>query len=485
MTQRPHPTLRSQLLRWLLVPLLLLLAIDVGGSYFIVRAVADDIYDAELGEIARELMLHVREDAHGPAFDLSREAERTLLLDQYDRIYYAVRSDAGGLIAGERDLPRPRALRAAAVPGMRFASAEFAGRAVRIGVLRGAPAVGDASRAVVVEVAETRNKRELLTRRLLLGLALPQVMLIVVAGGLVWFGVARGLAPLRRLRTAVAARSHLDTSPIDAEGVPGEVRPLVLAVNDLMRRLGEVFDVQGRFIADTAHQLRTPVAGLKAHIEVALRERSLAQMRRSLAHLYTSAERLSHLVAQLLSLARNEPSTARVARFATVDLNKLAFEVAAEWVAPAYKKNIDFGFEGAEGPVLVNGDPTRLTELVNNLVDNAVRYSPEGGRVTVTVVADARPQLRVSDDGPRIPVEERERIFERFHRLLGTHAEGSGLGLAIVREIVTLHNAEITLADDADGVGNRFTVTFPEPAIAQADPGAASLQNRNTAVSGP
>ncbi|MGA7985198.1 MAG: ATP-binding protein, partial [Burkholderiales bacterium] len=271
----------------------------------------------------------------------------------------------------------------------------------------------------------------------------------------------RGLAPLVRLRHAVAERSHLDLSPLEPAGVPNEAQPLVAAVNDLMQRLDEVLKSQSRFIADAAHQLRTPVAGLKAHIELALREEDVEQMRRALAHIYTSVERLSRLVAQLLSLARNEPSAAQKIELAPLDLGELALRATMDWVPEAYNKNIDLGYEGPETPVTVRGDAFRLTELMNNLLDNAIRYTPVGGRVTVRVSDGARASLSVSDDGPHIPVEERARVFERFHRLLGTHADGSGLGLSIVREIAALHRAEITLADDADGVGNSFSVAFP------------------------
>ena len=463
-----QPSLRSQLLRGMLVPLSALLVVGVSVSYFVIGAVTEDIYDGELGEIARELTLHVRYSGDDPAFDLSQDAERTLLLDAVDKIYYAVRSEDGKTIAGESGLAQAGAARRE----MTYGNGVFAGQPVRIAALRVAAAGRPGSRAVVVEVAETLAKRNLLTRKLLLGFALPQVLLILVAAALVWLGVGRGLAPLQRLRGAVAERSHLDMRAIDAEGVPGEVRPLVVAVNDLMGRLSAVLEFQGRFIADAAHQLRTPVAGLKAHLEVALREQNLEQMKRGLAHLYISAERLSRLVAQLLSLARNEPSTARLANFAPLDFNKLIFEATMEWVAEAYKKKIDLGFEGAERPVIINGDPARLTELVNNLVDNAVRYTQEGGRVTVKVLAGPRPQISVSDDGPKIPVEERDRVFERFHRLLDNRTEGSGLGLAIVRDIAALHEAEISLADDSDGVGNTFTVTFP--GIADSSSSAAS-----------
>jgi two-component system sensor histidine kinase TctE len=472
--RRDPPTLRRKLLAWLLVPLCLVLLADVIGSYVAVHAIVQSIYDGELAEIARELVLHVRTDARQTEFDLSSDAERTLLLDQYDDVYYAVRDDREQVIAGRRDLP---AL-AAAPGGIRFEDARYAGAPVRIAVLDRQVA----GRPVVIEVAETMAKRTMLARKLLLGMAVPQVGLILLAALLVWFGVARGLSPLEQLRRAVASRSHVDMSAIDVHGIPGEVHPLVVAINELMGRLAGVLDFQARFIADTAHQLRTPVAGLKAHIEVALREKTLAQTRAALAHLYTSAERLSRLVAQLLSLARNEPHSARTENFAPLDFNKLAFDTTTEWVAHAYKKDIDLGFEGAEREVIVRGDATRLTELINNLLDNAIRYTPAGGKVTVHVRPEPRPQLVVSDDGPRIPVEERERVFERFHRLLGTHAEGSGLGLAIVRDIASLHEAQIDLVDDQDGVGNTFIVSFPAADEAVA-PAPETLHTGNPAAS--
>jgi two-component system sensor histidine kinase TctE len=473
--RRHPPTLRSKLLHWLLVPLSFVLLADVVGSYVAVGAIVQSIYDGELAEIARELILHVRADAAQTGFDLSSAAERTLLLDQYDQVYYAVHGGHGRVIAGRPDLPY------VPVPAgtLGFSDASYAGAPVRIAVL--SRTIAD--RTVVIEVAETTVKRTLLAHKLLLGFALPQVGLILLAALLVWFGVARGLSPLEHLRRAVASRSHLDMSTIEAQGVPGEVQPLVAAVNDLMRRLAGVLDFQARFIADTAHQLRTPVAGLKAHIEVALREQTLGQTRAALAHLYTSAERLSRLVGQLLSLARNEPHSARTENFAPLDFNKLAFDTTAEWVAHAYKKGIDLGFEGADREVPVRGDATRLTELINNLVDNAIRYTPAGGRVTVHVRPEPRPRLVISDDGPRIPVEERERVFERFHRLLGTHAEGSGLGLAIVRDIASLHEAQIDLEEDVDGVGNTFTVTFPACGEALPGPAPQTLQHGNPAAS--
>lgn len=452
-TSAPTATLRGKLLRWLLIPLSLLFLLDAIGSHFIARRLSDRVYDGELMEIARELTLHVKPDGARPAFELEKDAERTLLLDQYDKVYYAVHGPQGEPIAGDGDL-RP----GSAAGTTAFYDAMLHGAPVRVAQLRGASAGGA---PVTVQVAETLVKRDTLANEIMIGVILPQLLLIVIAGVVLWAGVARGLAPLSHLQQAVAARSHLDLSPVVVDHVPGEVHPLLLAINDLMARLDEILSYQNRFIADAAHQLRTPVAGLKAHIEVALREEDPAQAKQSIAHLYTGVERMSRLVAQLLSLARNEPTTTKKLALAPLDLSRLAFDVTMEWVPEAYRKSIDLGFEGVEPHAMIRGDATRLTELLNNLLDNAIRYSRHGGRVTVRVAGEPRPRVSVSDDGPVIPVGERERVFERFHRLLGSHADGSGLGLAIVHEIAKLHGAEITLAEDADGLGNTFTVTFP------------------------
>jgi two-component system, OmpR family, sensor histidine kinase TctE len=185
-------------------------------------------------------------------------------------------------------------------------------------------------------------------------------------------------------------------------------------------------------------------------------------VRHSLAQLYISADRLSHLVRQLLSLARNEPGALETVQLRPLDLNAFVLEVSMEWVPHALKRNIDLGFEGVEQPLMIEADRDRLRELVNNLIDNAIRYSEPGGRVTARTsrTADGQCRLSISDDGRAIPVAERERIFQRFHRLLGTQEDGSGLGLAIVSEIATLHGARITLEEDVDGIGNTFSVFF-------------------------
>jgi len=462
---RPEPRLQRKLLVLLLVPLLLLLALDAAAAWWTSVRLANLAYDRSLHEIAREIVLHVRSDDRNDGagrlrLELSQGAADVLLRDPQDKLSFRLTAEDGALLGGDPGIV-PSLLPPGAPP--RYFGDRLAGEPVRF-LEAWMPASEQApTPRVLVQVAETLNKRNALAWEMVLSIVAPQLLLILIATLIVWLGVSRGLAPLARLRRAVSDRSHLDLSPIDTANVPGEVRPLVDEVNHLMARLGRTFDFQNRFVADAAHQLKTPVSGLKAQIELALREAEPERLRQSVAQLYVSADRLSRLVRQLLSLARNEPGALDAVQLQPLDLDAFALQVGMDWAPQAIRRGIDLGFEGVRRPLIIAAEPDRLRELINNLIDNAIRYSERDGRVTVRV-GEAGPehvQLAISDDGPAIPVPERTRVFERFHRLLGTPEDGSGLGLAIASEIATLHKARITLEEDSDGIGNTFSVIFP------------------------
>lgn len=452
--------LRRQLLTWLLVPLSLLLAADAFVSYWIALSFSQRAYDRALLEIAREVSLRVGGDGGRLEFDMPEAVREVLFTDPSDTLYYEVAAADGALVAGDPIAP-PQARAARAGGSEVYYDGTVRGIPVRVVALQMRADPGSGRPAAVVRVAETKVKRAELTREILLSVLLPQVLLILIAGTIVWGGVVRGLLPLERVRQAVALRTHRERGPVPVSDVPGEVRPLVDAVNGLLERLDHVLTLQARFVADAAHQLKTPVAGLQAQMELALRETDPERIRESITRLYAGLERLARLVSQLLSLARNEPDAVRSVSVRPVDLNALALEAATNWVPAALGKRIDLGLESSPSAVMIRGDPGRLRELFDNLLDNAVRYTPESGRVTVRVSRDPVPSVAVSDDGPAIPPHERVRVFERFHRLLGATREGSGLGLAIALEIARLHGADIILEDDKDGTGNTFTVIFP------------------------
>ncbi len=455
-----HPLLRTQLLTWLLVPLFVLLTADTLVSYWVALNFSQRAHDRTLVEVAREVSLHLRGANGGLTLDMPPEARRVLLVDPVDRIHFEVTTAEGRRIDGEPLAPSG-ADAAQRRTSEAFYDGMFDGEEVRVVELRLAPDPASGRAGAVVRVAETKIKRNELAREILLSVVLPQVLLILIACVVVWIGVVRGLSPLQRLQRAVASRSDRDRSPVAVDNVPGEVSPLLHSINELLSRLDHVLTLQSRFVSDAAHQLKTPMAALKTQFEVALRETDPQRMREALQGIYPRLERLSRLVSQLLSLARNEPDAVSAVTLAPLDLDALALDVATGWVPEALKKHIDLGFEGAGRPVQVSGDPVRLRELLDNLLDNAVRYSRDGGRITVRVTA-VPPTVAVNDDGPSIPLEERVRVFERFHRLLGSGQDGSGLGLAIAQEIAHLHRGEITLGEDtSDGIGNTFSVVLP------------------------
>jgi two-component system sensor histidine kinase TctE len=293
-------------------------------------------------------------------------------------------------------------------------------------------------------------------------MVLPQGLLIVLAGLAVWYGVGRGLAPLSALRREIESRSERDLSALPEEQTPQEVRPLIHAINDLLARLGAAIATQQRFIADAAHQLRTPVAGIKTQTELALRQKRPDEVQATLKQLHNATEQTARLVNQLLSLARTEPVGGRVQNSEPVDLVRLARDATTEWVPRALDRKIDLGFDSPLDAARVEGDAFMLKEMLNNLLDNAVRYTQPGGQVTVRVEPAAGAMaLTVEDNGPGIPEPERERVFERFYRVLGSGADGCGLGLAIVREIALSHGGEASIAIGANGAGTVARIVLP------------------------
>ena len=294
---------------------------------------------------------------------------------------------------------------------------------------------------------------------------LPQFLILPLALALVWFGLGRGLEPLKLMQQRIRARRPDDLSPIDPRGVPEEISPLVDAFNDLLGRLGQTISVQRRFIADAAHQMKTPLAGLRTQAELALRESSPADVRRSLEQLVRSSERAAHLISQLLSLTRMENLREQAAH-ESLDLNALARTVVTEWADEAIRRGIDFGYESDDAPAPIAGHPILLREMFNNLIDNALRYTPAHGCVTVRVRSDTTDVLfEVEDNGPGVAESERDLVFERFYRVLGTEIDGSGLGLSIVREIASQHDSSVSLHDaqpGADPPGLLSIVRFPK-----------------------
>lgn len=287
----------------------------------------------------------------------------------------------------------------------------------------------------------------------------PLVFVIPILGLVIWLTVGGALRPLERVAGAVERRSADALEPIETDSLPSEVAPLVAALNRLLRRLEDSIAAQRAFIGDAAHELRTPLAALRLQAQVLARTQDPTERRQQGEEFVAAADRATHLVEQLLELARSEPG-ARSAAFVPVRLDGLARDVAGQIAAAAVAKGVDLGISGEE--VTVQGDAHALRILLRNLVDNAVRYTPSGGRVDVTTAQEGgHATLAVLDTGPGIPPAERERVFDRFYRVPGSAESGSGLGLAIVRRIVEIHGARIKMDSGPSGAGLNVTVVFP------------------------
>jgi len=450
-------SLRHQLINWLFTPLFLLLLFSTVTGYMAAVNLSNKPYDLVLLERAKLLasryVLHAEGAAAnkiGPTF---AEDERTFR--------YSVHDESGRRLAASGQLPAPRPADFNQTQP-RLRDTQFRGEKLRLVTLRVTRSSGE---TMLVQAAEPVEARLTLGRSILGNIVIPQLIFIVIAGIAVWIGLKRGFEPLERLRREVAARPRNDLRPLDETRAPGEVRPLIHEVNALIARLQTMMDAQRRFIADAAHQLRTPFAGLRAQAELAKREEAKREqvaepVREALERICVSTQRCSHLVTQLLTLARNEPQARQNAALEMLDLHRVAQEIAAHWAPEALQKNIDLGFEAEDRQCPVKGDEASLRDLIDNLIDNAIRYTPAGGRITVRVGYGDATWLEVEDNGPGIPVDQRGQVFERFHRIPGNSQPGSGLGLAIVQEVAIRHGARVEIHAGQSG-GALFRVHFP------------------------
>jgi len=468
--RRLNPSIRTQLLCWLLIPLLVLLVLDCLLTYGLAIKLATGAYDQSLLDSVYSVASCLDVKNGKIVADLPPTALAILKENIVDSTWYQVLDVHGNLIAGDQALPKPEKNIAKDDAKADYRDGVIAGEQVRIATVT-IPVQGHPGYFACIQVAETLHSRAQIAEEILIGGVVPQFLMVGLSALSVWFGVTRGLGPLRRLRDQVAARTPLDLSPISEVNAPKEVRPLVRAINDLLGRLKEDIQAQRRFVANAAHQLRTPIAGLKTQTELALREKDPDELNHALSLIHISSERASRLTNQLLALAKAEPGARDTELWRLTDLNSIAGDATKEFVSQALAKHIDIGVERAAARCLVRGDASSLHELTSNLIENAVIYTQPGGKVTVkTAIIGSTAVLAVEDNGPGIPEEERGHVFERFYRLSSNRqglAPGSGLGLAIVREIANSHGAEILISEGLDGMGTSISVVFPSPKRAE------------------
>jgi two-component system, OmpR family, sensor histidine kinase TctE len=452
-------SLRGRLLARIAIPLLLLIAVDTGISYLFAYRFASSAYDHWLLDSARSLASQTKVDSGQAFLRLPKEAIEVFEWDEHDRIVYKVANEAGELILGDQALAVPEPPREVQRPV--FFDGVFESIPIRGVVIRAKPS-GTEER-VVIAVAETLNKRRALTAEILAIALIPQVLLLLSAALLIWSGVTGGLRSLMQVSLALERKDHRDLSPVPTEEVPREIRPIIVKTNELFERLAAALSAQRKFIADAAHQLRTPLAALKLQVESLEREPMPQAMRQRMESLRHASDRTIHLAQQLLTLARAEPGFNPGQAFVAVDLAEVARETGERWAVKALDAGIELELDAPAAAVMIHGDPTLLSELVSNLIDNAMRHAPATPSITIRVESVPAPTLVVEDAGPGIAAQATGRVFERFYRGSGVSSEGSGLGLAIVREIVLAHGGSVSVEARPAFPGTRFTARFPVP----------------------
>jgi two-component system sensor histidine kinase TctE len=469
---REQRSLFGEILDWMLTPLLLLWPVSLVLTWLVAQSIAGKPFDRALEYDVGALAQLVTVNNNRVQFNLPLPARELLRADDSDTIYYQVLGARGEYLSGERELPLPPDEESPVFDEVRIRDDEFRGTDIKV-AYTWVKLTQPGAQPALVQVAETMEKRSVLATEIVKGVMLPQFVILPLAVLLVWLALVQAIKPLNQLEERIRARRPDDLSPIDAQAVPLEVAPLVYSVNDLLMRLKDSIATQKRFLADAAHQLKTPLAGLRMQADLAQREgANTEELKQSLRQIGRASIRATHTVNQLLALARAESSGAAMPR-TTCDLADLTMSVVRDCVPRAIEKYIDLGYEGtqpgAEGGQLA-GNPTLLKELIRNLVDNAINYTPSSvdqpGVITARVLTDPFGKtlvLQVEDSGPGVPEAERELIFQPFYRALGTEADGSGLGLPIVMKIAHQHNATVSLEDTRPGQtppGARFSVRF-------------------------
>jgi two-component system sensor histidine kinase TctE len=449
-------SLKAEMLFRLIIPLILFVILDGILSYFVTLHYVDEAYDRWLLDSAESLIQEIKVREGKVSIDLPDVALEIFKWDEGDKTYFKITSSTNEVLAGDQSVPEPKKLKTDWSKPI-FFNDKMYGESVRIVSML--ITIDASSTKAYIHVAETLNKRRAMMIDTLLADVIPQIILILLTSIYLLTGLTKGLKPLHLLANKIAQRSSRDLSPIPEQLVFLEVRTLTNTINELLEAHTQAIANQQRFIANAAHQLRTPLAGLKLQAERALREKDIAAMKPALQQIQNSADRMSHLTTQLLVLAKSELINGTY-ELVPVNLHQLAKHVCMEWVPKALNKGMKLAFESLDDELYVQGDEVLLRELLINLIDNAMNYSGINGNIIVKLNSNPRTCLTVEDDGVGIPESETNKIFERFYRIPSSTGNGCGLGLAIVKEIADLHNARIQLKKSEFKSGTRIDLIF-------------------------
>jgi two-component system sensor histidine kinase TctE len=444
-------SISRRLIFWLAVPLMLMALCGALVHYFNSVAPGMISSDRRLREAANSLMAHIVANEGGVKLDERSEGKPAL--PPPDAIKYALRDPQGRLIAGDAQLP-PVALNNEI--SQMFAMSQIDDRSLRTLTTRFDTRAG----VIFISVADVHPPTEAAVRYSFMSTLLWDFVQLDVTLVLVWIGIQLGLRPVKKLRDEIAARSPLDLRALVETSVPREIAPVVVTLNRLFATLRTAAQSQQQFIANTAHQLRTPITGMQAQLDLLAAEPAALPVKNRIQTLQEGIRQLGRAANQLLTLARADPTANIALKNKPMDLGGLVSEVVAKFIDRALQLEIDLGVDVQ--PVSIVADPSLLDDLLSNLVDNALKYTPARGRVTATAgLRNGKPFLSVEDSGLGIPQEERQRVRQRFYRMPNSPGHGSGLGLAIVDEIASLFGASVTLESGSNGRGTMVLVQFP------------------------
>lgn len=476
---KTNRALLDKIMVWMFGPLFLLWTIGLVITYFIAQNIANAPYDRTLADHLRMITQEIQAQKITEGVDLSPSTITILQGDIAHLVHWELKDANANSVGGNASIPLPDNW-AYEQDTIRFRNETMNGQSVRVAYIWGGRDQNGMEFLTVV--SQSNEMRATLQQEILTGMLTPQLIVLPLAALLAGLGLTQGLEPLSQLQEHIRARRTNDMSPIGDDLAPAEIVPLIAAMNSLLTRMAATNETQRSFVANAAHQLKTPLAGMRTQAELALRERSPEKLTASLEQLVRGSERATRLVNQLLALARAESADVATRPLSeSVELNDVAENATRAWVDTALIKHIDLGFERAPDPMPILGNGLMIGELLGNLIENALLYTPSGGWTTVRVGGDALSSyIEVEDSGPGIPPADQERIFDRFFRMLGTSADGSGLGLSIVKEIAEQHGASVNFMPSSHRHGSAggtcIRVTFARlktahPAIAWAAAG--------------
>ncbi|WP_158885765.1 sensor histidine kinase [Rhodanobacter sp. L36] len=453
---RSRPSLRRRLLIFLLIPMAVLLCADAVLTYVVALNYANRVHDRDLSDNALTLAKMSGDNQLGGS--LTPQARFLLEYDPNGRSYFAVRSTLSGLLTGDAQLSQTARAPALGGPPVLY-DAHVERHVLRAATIR--VASHNPNDSLIVTVAETLRDRHQQAREILLLAIVMQSSLIVCVLLLVWFGVSRGLRALDPLTARLTSRSH-ELTPIDGPDVPQEIAPLTLTIDAVFGRLRGMLALHDRFIADAAHQLRTPLAGLSLHVDRALADPRPEVVANAMTHIHRLTQRTARTSSQLMALTRAQASPLEAEDRSLLNLSRLVPDTVSLRVHEALGAGVDLGYRGSDEPLCILGNASSVEDLLDNLIDNAMNYAGRGSVVTVSLQQrdDGGTRLAVEDNGPGVPPELLPRLSERFFRAPGNNERGTGLGLAIVQRIAERHHAQVTY-ELAEEHGLRVIVDFP------------------------